>query len=63
MEEKGCIDWNNFYSAVTTLYFASEKVLAVIMFMMFDHTLSLNIDPIYLKLMLENNEAFFKADE
>jgi hypothetical protein len=48
---------------VTILYFASEKVLAVIMFMMFDHTLSLNIDPIYLKLMLENNEAFFKADE
>lgn len=33
------------------------------MFMMFDHTLSLNIDSIYLKLMLESNETFFRLDE
>lgn len=63
IEEKGFVDWNNFYSAVTILYFASEKTLAVIMFMMFDHTLSLNIDSIYLKLMLESNETFFRLDE
>jgi hypothetical protein len=48
---------------VTILYFGSEKTLALILFMMFDHTLELNLDNPYLKLMLETNELCLKLSE
>lgn len=34
------IDWNNFYSMLSIIYFAPEEILAVIMFLTFDESLS-----------------------
>lgn len=48
---------------ITILYFDSEKTLALIMFMMFDHTLELRLDNAYLKLMLDTNEAHLKLND
>lgn len=48
---------------ITILYFGSERALALIMFMMFDHSLELKLDNAYLKLMLETNEPFFKISD
>ena len=36
----GYVDWNNFYSMLTVCHFVSEEVLAIIMFMIFDNSLS-----------------------
>jgi hypothetical protein len=33
------------------------------MFMMFDHTIDLRLDNVYLKLMLETNEPYFKIND
>lgn len=36
----GYIDWNNFYSMISVCYFGSEEILSVLMFMIFDDSLS-----------------------
>lgn len=39
-DSHGYVDWNNFYSMISVCYFAPEEVMAVIMFMIFDNSLS-----------------------
>lgn len=61
-DSKGFVDWNSFFSAITICYFGSEKNLALLMFMVFDHALDFKIDETYQQLMVECNEQYLKPD-
>lgn len=36
----GFVDWDNFYSMISICYFCKEETMAVIMFLIFDESLS-----------------------
>ena len=57
------MDWSSFFSAITVCYFCSERVLALIMFMMYDLSLDFKLDHNYLTLMIENNENYLRMTE
>jgi Ca2+-binding EF-hand superfamily protein len=61
-DSKGFVDWNSFFSAITICYFGTERNLALLMFMVFDHSLDFKLEEEYQKLMLQCNEAYLRTE-
>ena len=59
----GYIDWNNFYSMISVCYFASEDILAVIIFMIFDDSLSKELTKIQLTALCYSFDKYIHMQE
>ncbi len=60
LEEKGCIDWNNFITFITICYKAPLHILSLVMFMIFDESLAKRLNKDQLNLMIDFNANYIR---
>jgi hypothetical protein len=53
--------WSDFFSWVSICYFASEKVLATLLFMIFDLHKDRTLDETQVTLLVDLNAAYLKG--